>query len=260
MKITKTDNEFVVKYLKSTNNDKFIEGISFNELIYKLRTIRRVGESLHQGIPETTYNAIVTLLKDKKSNLTYSQICAYLFIDEIESLSPKELPPGRLLAYGLPNVKRYIQKSTATYTLLDWVETKSKKKGMILKNRILTPMHIENINIDENELMKIINNDKYYNKFGIINSINVYKLYQLNNNYKKNIYYDSQSINIIEEILDEKEILHFIGKGFYIHDNFLTIKRNDMTTSKWRKMIAQSLEQEFNLEEQDFNFLDLLKL
>jgi len=228
--------EYLKKYFEKYEDKRFINNVNYKEVGIKLSIINEKQCEYAQNIPRVLHDEIVNLLLKNKKAISYKYICRHFHVNDFP-IFPDRLPFGRICAYG--KSKRFINKNNATYVLRDWVESKDKKKAMILKERILSPLKIKAIKFDVSHLEQALSSEPL-KEFGIYNSTSISKhIAQHLPNKPTEPYYITKIQGNVELYLSSKYM--DLGKGFFITIENYIDRDDDMTASKWRRLIVENI-------------------
>ncbi len=230
------DANYLKKYFTKFNETRFLNSISFDELVFKLRIYRRLDHKKVQGIPEEIHTKIVELLVQKQTVLTHQQICNFLQCEDIP-LRVFKLPTGRILAYGMKN-KKFLEKDTSSYILSDWVKSNEQDRKKIHPSRVLTPLKQRKIIVDERVIKNLVEKNECYQQTKIIDVEKLYQQFIWDEFQVREIeyFYEYQSLSIIKDILAELYV--YLGNDLYIDLNDLDF---DFTSNNLRSCRKETL-------------------
>jgi len=141
--------------------------VSWVEIAAKLALISLEAEPTEQEVSAQIHAEVVRLLRRAKRAMTSQELEAALGISL--PFRPETLPPGRIMAYA--RHPRFLRPENAVYVLREWVESESKKRGLILRDRIVTPFSIKCFDFDAAEVHRHLEREPLFVRFGLFSIV-----------------------------------------------------------------------------------------
>jgi hypothetical protein len=230
---------------------KFISMVDWKEVGVKLRLTRRATSTLVQGLPFAVHRAVVDCLDDEQRAMRAGDLAVALGFDNLP-LSPRSLPPGRIMAYA--PCDRFMSPEAVFYVLSEWVEDRQNRKNRIPADRVITPRVWKQIVLDPLVVRAAAESDATFQTCGILDTgvLATALAHKLPDKPTEPFF-----IDIIDRMLEAQisPWLHSLGKGIFVDSRHISISTMQGSDAKKRALLKRWLLQHNTVFERDGRLL-----